>query len=312
MTPPLPVLRIGFASQTVQFLQRALNLAPTKLPRLDEDSQFGPKTHGRVKEFQSDQKITSDGVVGPVTWEKLKPFVDQLLAIIDQNTVPTSDENILRQRIVDTARMSFENWGWGENGIPVPDGSPRIIAAKGYGPYINQFRPRQGGLILATIYAMAELPTEKCLKIHQKSEEWHQKYPTNDKERAERTHYINNKDIGSWCGIFATYCYRASALKVNWHKVSTQNRTYFDVLRYDAPARKGDIGVIDPNLVHHFIIREDAGPKDDILSYDGNVANPTQGVKVPWNSVIAPRRYTRDFLKAKGLHILRPKFSAMQ
>jgi hypothetical protein len=63
----------------VLLVQRALNLGPTQLPRLAEDASFGPKTHGRMVEFQAQKNAVRDGVVGPVTWGELEPFVQQVL-----------------------------------------------------------------------------------------------------------------------------------------------------------------------------------------------------------------------------------------
>lgn len=65
---------IGAQGSQVTILQDSMNRiqsadanSGTSLPLLDVDGQFGPKTHARVKEFQSNNSLTADGIVGPRT-----------------------------------------------------------------------------------------------------------------------------------------------------------------------------------------------------------------------------------------------------
>jgi hypothetical protein len=65
-------LRIGYSGPDVAELQQLLNRRPpTSLPLLAMDGQFGPKTLARVTEFQRNNGLTVDGVVGPETWGRL-------------------------------------------------------------------------------------------------------------------------------------------------------------------------------------------------------------------------------------------------
>jgi hypothetical protein len=53
-------------------LQTRLNSKPpTSLPLLASDGNFGSKTLARVKEFQKNNALKADGIVGPMTWGKL-------------------------------------------------------------------------------------------------------------------------------------------------------------------------------------------------------------------------------------------------
>ncbi|MBS1828410.1 MAG: peptidoglycan-binding protein [Acidobacteria bacterium] len=305
---PYPVLAYGSVGQAVLLLQRALNLGPTQQLKLKEDSQFGPKTRNRVVEFQGQKNISKDGVVGPVTWSQLEPFIQQILKIIDQNFPVSTDDTVQRQRIIDIAKASFETWGWGEGGVVSADGSVRIAAARGFGPSMAGRRARQGGIALATIYSMATAGGANCLTISTSMEAVYQQ---DAKKHPERTDKINQEDIGSWCGIFATYCYRSTGLKVTWDDVKHQRPKYFESLKANDAVRKGDIGVYDPARNHHFVVMEDTEPGRDVNSIDGNVANPVAGVVAPWNSVIAKRTYQRSTLAGKGGKFLRPIFAAM-
>ncbi len=304
----LPTLRIGSMGDSVGLLQQALNLAPSSQPRLDSDSQFGSKTHNRVMEFQGQRQVARDGVVGPVTWGQLEPFVKSVLQMIDQVVPVNQDDEAKRQRIVDIAQLAFETWGWGEFGQVTPDGSQRIAAARGFGPSFGLSRARQGGIALASIYAMASAGGSNCLSITKELEDV---YQLDGATNPQRRFLINQKDIGSWCGIFTTYCYRAAGFKVTWDDVKNQRKKYFDHIAGNAAVRKGDIGVYDKNLNHHFLVIQDSAPGEHVYSIDGNVGNPAEKDVHPWNSVIARRFYLRTTLTAKSGKFLRPKFAAM-
>lgn len=312
VTKPYPMLQIGTASGAVQLLQRALNVAPSMQPKLATDGQFGNKTLGRVKEFQGQKKLAPDGVVGPLTWGQLEPFLIQLQSAIDQNSPPQAEES-WRDRIVSVARSSLDVWGWA-GGTPSADGSGRIAAAWGYGPSNGGFRARQGGPALAMIYQMAAAGGAKCLAISNQAEAAY-KQPDGTPGRRE---IINQQDIGSWCGIFATYCLRASGLKATWAQVSTQNGDYFEKLPYTTAVRRGDIGLYlfgnSGGVVnHHFVVVEDAAPGQVLRTIDGNLGKPAPtGTTVTWWSTLGQREYTRDFLKQRNSAILRPRFAALQ
>jgi len=61
-------LRLGSTGTLVQQLQQTL---VNKGYSLAVDGVFGAMTQNAVKSFQSSAGITSDGIVGPVTWSKL-------------------------------------------------------------------------------------------------------------------------------------------------------------------------------------------------------------------------------------------------
>jgi hypothetical protein len=172
-------------------------------------------------------------------------------------------------------------------------------------------RPRQGGVSLAAIYAMASAGGASCLTISSEMEAIYQTNPTDPKAKADRRTAIN-QDIGSWCGIFATYCYRASGLSITWNDVRTQSQKHFDILLATDAVQKGDIGVYDLQLNHHFVVIQDAAPGEFVHSIDGNVGNPDEATVSPWNSVIGKRFYIRNTLATRQGRFLRPKFSEMK
>ena len=59
----------GKTGQEVRALQRLLR---DKFGyAISVDGIFGPDTANAVKDFQSDYGLTADGIVGPLTWQKL-------------------------------------------------------------------------------------------------------------------------------------------------------------------------------------------------------------------------------------------------
>jgi murein endopeptidase len=68
-----PVLRRGATGPAVRELQTRLNLwlAAVGKPPITVDGDFGPRTEAVVKAFQGGMGLVVDGIVGPVTWERL-------------------------------------------------------------------------------------------------------------------------------------------------------------------------------------------------------------------------------------------------
>ncbi len=64
-------LRLRSSGDDVKYLQERLNAQPSARPPLALDGKFGAKTRDRVKEFQGNNALPVDGVVGPPTWGQL-------------------------------------------------------------------------------------------------------------------------------------------------------------------------------------------------------------------------------------------------
>ncbi|OKH28313.1 hypothetical protein NIES2101_43650 [Calothrix sp. HK-06] len=62
-------LKLGAQGDDVKHLQQDLNLL--KYGLLTVDGDFGTKTETAVKHFQSNNKLTVDGIVGAQTWQAL-------------------------------------------------------------------------------------------------------------------------------------------------------------------------------------------------------------------------------------------------
>ena len=65
-------LRIRSSGDDVKYLQERLNSRPpTALPLLTPNGKFGAATRARVREYQGNNALTVDGIVGPLTWGSL-------------------------------------------------------------------------------------------------------------------------------------------------------------------------------------------------------------------------------------------------
>ena len=72
VTIVLPELKKGSEGEAVEALQRILSTYGYSLGSKNPfDGKFGAKTEAAVREFQADQGLTVDGIVGAKTWAKL-------------------------------------------------------------------------------------------------------------------------------------------------------------------------------------------------------------------------------------------------
>jgi peptidoglycan hydrolase-like protein with peptidoglycan-binding domain len=87
---PGALLRLGSSGASVLLMQRYLNkihaLYPN-IPLLDEDGLFGGGTRRAVIAFQNQFMLVPDGIIGPVTWNKI---VQEFSAVSDRGAEPAA------------------------------------------------------------------------------------------------------------------------------------------------------------------------------------------------------------------------------
>jgi len=256
-----PLLRFGSRGADVILLQQALNAALVIKPELETDGIFGSKTNAHVHQFQGNSHLSVDGIVGPLTWGALAPFIDGLTTLVTKIVSP-ADEMAARQRIVATANLLNEQFKWDGK---ISETNPRIAGKYCCNP---KTRLRQGGAQLTAIFSIAGVANaQKCLTISREAELMYQRKYT-ARER-------NAKDIVSWCGIFAAYVYKIAGLKISgwplkYYLFSVKPEDQLRVLGGKEIPKIGDIGVIDARggRNHHFVI---VGISNSLItSVDGN------------------------------------------
>lgn len=67
------MLRLNSYGAAVYELQQMLNKTGAKLV---PDGEFGSKTQAAVMQFQRNNRLTADGIVGSLTWAKLREIVE--------------------------------------------------------------------------------------------------------------------------------------------------------------------------------------------------------------------------------------------
>ncbi|HKE84523.1 MAG TPA: peptidoglycan-binding domain-containing protein [Vicinamibacterales bacterium] len=303
---PLTV-QFGSFGDTVKLLQQALNIWPkSNLPALTVDGSFGPKTKGKVTEFQSKSSLVPDGVVGPLTWAQLEPLVQAIKGIVP---IP-SDEPAAGARIVAGAEAALGMLGW-TAADAYSTLNPRIAAAKCAND-ADPSRPRQGGLALAQIFAIAQVPggyQARCSTISTAAVQmWQQ-------QTQPGTIWRNANDLCAWCGIFTVYVLRGTGFSIpnGWGSQATYVKeaqkafnqgggagSVYRLFIDPAQAFPGCIGVINPSgSNHHFIVTGNKGGV--ISSIDGNSSgfglDPDPKKRFDCKSIIGRNTYTHSQLR---------------
>ena len=78
---PGNLLRVGSRGRDVSFMQECLNVikqANASMPLLVVDGIFGSRTESAVKEFQRMCGLQVDGVIGPITWNRIMSEYDKV------------------------------------------------------------------------------------------------------------------------------------------------------------------------------------------------------------------------------------------
>ena len=337
-----PMLRYGSQGPQVKTLQAALNVWPQRRsPNLTLDGMFGPRTRGKVVEFQGANRLVPDGIVGPKTWEQLKPLINAIVDLIP----PPENEKAAQERIVNAAKIAHNYFGWGAGPV-VPGQAPHKIAAarcvnnpdprankpvnscqaqvmgnaNPNGVYCCKLvdakmrGPRQGGDQLRMLFQVAGAGSNTQViasTISLKAvDSWN---PPGGGHK--NIHDLNSYDIGQWCGIFCYYVYRTAGIDLGgWVNHGTNvwgghgEQPKFHRFTNPADAPRGSIGCMGGHggSNHHFIVIDN---KEGLIhSIDGNADDPQQyGIENGVQSVIAQRKRSHWELTQAQSYFLFPR-----
>ena len=101
----MALIRSGDRGAIVSQLQTSLNSLPSRLSRLTADGIFGPRTLARVIEFQKDNGLKPDGIVGDATSAKIKAAAQK--GDPDAGLTPQNFANSIAASLSSRERMTF-------------------------------------------------------------------------------------------------------------------------------------------------------------------------------------------------------------
>lgn len=93
--PEDPVLRRGNKGEDVKTLQKLLVEKGYSVGSCGIDGDFGAATQKAVKQFQKDNKLTADGVVGQKTWAALKAAKPKTFDVLVENVDRETADSIV-------------------------------------------------------------------------------------------------------------------------------------------------------------------------------------------------------------------------
>lgn len=234
-----PLLQYGSVGPFVSKLQGWLNLLPSALSPLGVDGIFGPKTTGRVKEFQRDNNLQQDGQVGPMTWAEAEELVGKLF------NDPTLGK---RLRVAGVARVEAQ---LGSHvamkvGAGVDPADPRGRQfRKGYERVLQYF---QG------VLSPSQFQGARDDVIH-------------------LTTAGKLEPCKHWCGIFALWAIRTAQVPVGLWDLHNGGISLVKGFKNTNRPRVGDVGFVNNGKEHHVLLLEDPfvdGFERKIRTVEGN------------------------------------------
>lgn len=107
-------LRNGSVGEDVKELQKRLIAKGYKMPKYGADGEFGDETEKAVKEFQRDNNLTVDGIVGKQTYAALEPETEdepvkepsKSKVVVTGGTVNIRDINNTSGKIIKIAKLN--------------------------------------------------------------------------------------------------------------------------------------------------------------------------------------------------------------
>ncbi len=115
------VLKLGSTGTYVETLQTALNRAG--FGSTEPDGIFGPRTQANVLRFQEQNGLFADGIVGPLTWARLKPYLTGYIT----HTVARGDTFFILAERYNTTVNAISTANSNVNPLNIPIGSQLVI-----------------------------------------------------------------------------------------------------------------------------------------------------------------------------------------
>ncbi|MEW7974942.1 MAG: peptidoglycan-binding domain-containing protein [Candidatus Thiodiazotropha endolucinida] len=235
------VIKYGSRGDDVIRVQQYLNKAVSAKPELVTDGIFGAKSAARTQQFQRDNHLVADGIVGPNTWAQLIALLKNLLGVPPVDKTKHAE---MRKRVLSEAG--------------------KLVGKVDFSQLIGG-RPKGIDIVKTIFKEAANVTLQDANFKDPHSKVWSPQPFVGGKKK-------------SWCGIFCVYCYRKAGLKtIRWDIAVGAPRGNIGLNTWSPQfvqnIKLADIGAVATRQ-HHFLIEKvDSGNpfKPRLNTIDGNL-----------------------------------------
>jgi hypothetical protein len=216
------LIKYGCRGDDVVQVQQFLNKAVAAKPELVTDGIFGAKSAARTQQFQRDNRLVADSIVGPKTWAQLLALVKNILGVPPQ-----------QDKYAAVRKKALQEAG-------------KLVGKVDFSILVGG-RPKGIDIVKAIFKEAANVTLQDADFKDPQSKVW------------SPQPFIGGKKK-NWCGIFCVYCYRMAGLKTIRWDLSRGAPSGTIALNTWSPQFVQNIKLADIGAVatrqHHFLIEK--------------------------------------------------------
>lgn len=256
-------LQKGTTGDSVKMVQRMLGVT--------QNGTFGDTTEQKVKEFQQSHKITSNGMVGPQTWDAL---VDSFLPTLPYPGSPLKQGST--GEIVEAIQFQLSVQQTGTFGPTTEENVSKF--QKAYGLPATGVVNEETMQVLFAGHAIVTALAQKAWEIA-RSQIGVKEQPLGSNAGPQVNAYLKSVGLGPgyfWCAAFVYWCFQQAADQLKVPNTMLRSASSSDLFawakqtgRLVTRPQKGDIFLVRGGERTHY----HTGMVDDVV--DGNGRMPT-------------------------------------